>query len=60
MFPSNGLKLVMLPFVGEFARSEVAKDNLVLGVDSCAGKVERPCCSLFNLCGGETKHSAVF
>ncbi len=34
MFPTNGLKLAMFPFTGEFARSEVAKDNLVLGVDS--------------------------
>ncbi len=50
----------MFPFPGELASSEVAKDNLVLGVDSCAGRMAVPCCSLVNLCGGETVHSSIF
>jgi hypothetical protein len=34
MFPANGLNLAMFPFTREFARSEVVKGSLVLGVDS--------------------------
>ncbi len=34
MFHVNGLEFAMFSFTGEFARSEVAKDNLVLGVNS--------------------------
>jgi hypothetical protein len=34
MFPANGLVFAMFSFTGEFARSEVAKDNLVLRVNS--------------------------
>jgi hypothetical protein len=34
MFPANGLEFAMFSFTGEFARFEVAKDNLVLGVNS--------------------------
>ncbi len=33
-FPAKGLRFAMFPIPGELASSEVAKDNLVLGVDS--------------------------
>ncbi len=32
-FPAKGLRFAMFPIPGELASSEVAKDNLVLGVD---------------------------
>jgi hypothetical protein len=34
MFPTNGLEFAMFSFTREFAKSEVAKDNLVFRVNS--------------------------
>jgi len=50
----------MFPFPGELASFEVTKDNLVLGMNSWAGRMAEPCCSLVSLCGGETVHSNIF
>jgi len=44
----------MFPVPRELASSEVAKDNLVFGVDSWTERRTVPFCSLVSLCGGET------